>query len=113
MQYVKHGGQWDCETESLEHGPDACRVEHLVIKSDSASLVNGIPNHVVKWQGNGWVTAGRQPVKYRELWETLLNTIKEVKRAGASVSFWHVRREENEEADELANAGLTLRLSDM
>ena len=56
-----------------------------------------------RWQGNGWRTAARKPVKNRELWEQLFteadrHEVEWVKVAG------HTGVELNERADQLACA---------
>ncbi len=60
--YVANGGQWHCE-----ECPQPCPVNHLVVKSDSAYLVNAMNGHLEKWASNGWKTANRTPVKNRDL----------------------------------------------
>lgn len=42
----------------------------------------------------------------QDLWKELLRVIAKVEARGAAVSFWHVRRQDNTEADRLANEGL-------
>lgn len=108
--FVQHGGQWDCD-DSLDdpgHGPLPCTVKHMVIKSDSKYLVDGMtdPGWVKKWLANGWLSSNKKPVQNRDLWEELLAAVASVERDGAFVSFWHVSRADNVEADQLANKGL-------
>lgn len=107
MDYVKNGGQWLCKPNAPDHGPFPCRVKHVVIKSDSAYLVNSMTDHIGTWQANGWINTGRQPVKNRDLWEELQSAIRDVEEEGAFVSFWHVERADNTTAYSLANYGLT------
>ncbi|KAK3896846.1 hypothetical protein C8A05DRAFT_20266 [Staphylotrichum tortipilum] len=86
--------------------PGSCRVNNVVVKSDSAYLVNGASKSLKKWQGNGWQTANRTAVKNRDLWEELARRIEEFKGLEAEVEFWLVPRDMNTEADALANEGL-------
>jgi len=102
--YAQDGGQWPCEVPNHCHSP--CPITQLIIKSDSAYLVNGITGSIEKWASNGWKTSKKTPVKNRDLWESLLDELAEYKALGVSVGFWHVPRGENTEADRLANLGL-------
>ena len=70
--------------------------------SDSQYVVLGMTERLSKWQAKGWRTASGQPVKNRELWETLLAVAD-----GLDVRWEWVRGHSgdprNEEADALAN----------
>lgn len=45
--------------------------------SDSAYLVNAVEqNWLSGWRRNNWVTAGKQPVKNKDLWERLVRLIE-------------------------------------
>lgn len=101
MEYIRDGGQVTCD-----HPDPACRVKHLVIKSDSGYVVDGITKYVKKWESNGWRNAKGEPVKNRDLWETLGDWVDQVNDSDAVVSFWHVKRIDNQEADELANEAI-------
>lgn len=85
--------------ESLKH---SCRVR---ITTDSQYVKQGITSWLARWKRNGWRTAGRQPVKNRDLWERL-------DRAASRHDLqWHWVRghaghPENERADRLANLGI-------
>ena len=102
-QYATEGGQWRCEPpECLS----PCRINHIVIKSDSAYLVNAMTSSIKKWQLNGWQTAKNTPVKNRDLWEEMIRRVQELADLDTTVDFWLVPREMNKEADKLANVGL-------
>jgi len=101
MEYIQYGGQVYCN-----HPEEPCPVKHLVIKSDSAYVVNGITEWVKKWQANGWRNAKGQPVVNQDLWRTLIDCVDEVNEYDAVVSFWHVKRADNQQADWLANFAL-------
>ncbi|KAI0545015.1 ribonuclease H-like protein [Xylaria curta] len=100
--FIYNGGQWDCE------GCDTpCAVKQLVIKSDSAYLVNGMTEHIEKWRERGWRTAKNTEVKNQDLWTELYDLVYELDaETEVAINFWHVPREQNEDADELANMGL-------
>jgi ribonuclease HI len=78
-----------------------CRVQ---LWSDSQYVVHALDKGWLEsWQQKGWRTAGRQPVKNRDLWERLLRAL------GEHEVTWHWVRghsghPENERCDELAVA---------
>ncbi len=79
-----------------------CRVD---LHTDSTYVRDGITKWLPGWKKRGWKTAGKKPVKNRDLWEAL--------EAAASrheiVWHWvkgHAGHDGNERADELANQGL-------
>ncbi|KAI0449208.1 ribonuclease H-like protein [Xylaria acuta] len=101
-RYIYNGGQWDCED-----CPKPCAVRHLVMKSDSAYLVNGMTAHVEKWRENGWRTAKGTEVKNRDLWTKLYDLVYLLyAETEVAIDFWHVLRDQNQDADRLANFGL-------
>ena len=53
------------------------------------------------WQANGWRTAGRQPVKNKDLWLDLLELVTR-HRVGWSWTKGHAGHSENERVDRLA-----------
>lgn len=58
---------------------------------------------ILKWQRNGWKTAGGDPVKNRELWDELI----EQARKHALTFVWvkgHAGHDQNERVDQLAVA---------
>lgn len=65
--YVNEGGQFPC----AENCATPCKVKHIVLKTDSAYLVQGITRYINKWRQNGWKTATNKEVKNRDLWEWL------------------------------------------
>lgn len=74
----------------------------VTIVTDSEYLKKAFTDGWLKrWQANGWRTAGRQPVKNQDLWETLL----ELESRHAVSWSWtkgHAGHEENELVDTLA-----------
>ncbi|KAI1250624.1 hypothetical protein MGN70_007681 [Eutypa lata] len=103
-KFATEGGQWPCKIPEQCASP--CPIKHLIIKSDSAYLVNSMTDTISKWQENGWRTSKKTPVKNRDLWEQLTGHVAEYTALGVAVDFWLVPREENAKADELANGGL-------
>ncbi|ROW13750.1 hypothetical protein VPNG_03498 [Cytospora leucostoma] len=105
LPFIGGGGQVDCSGCETP-----CRARHVVIKSDSAYLVNSVTLYIDKWMTNGWRTAQRKPVRNRDLWEELIRLIHLIEDdLEAKVDFWHVPRGENQQADQLANDGLRSR----
>ncbi|KAI0874534.1 ribonuclease H-like protein [Hypoxylon argillaceum] len=106
MIYIREGGQWECEG-----CPTPCPVRHLVIKSDSAYLVDGMTAHLEKWRANGWRTAKGTEVKNQDLWSRLDDKIRFIQQdKDVAINFWHVPRHHNTDADRLANLGLLRRI---
>jgi len=82
--------------------------DRLVIATDSEYVVNGATEWVQGWERKGWVTAKKEPVKNRDLWELLLREIRTHKGRGLDVVFWRIPRELNRDADEAAKKAAAL-----
>ncbi len=86
---------------ALETLKEPCQVK---VFTDSKYIANAFTEKWLEnWQKNGWKTAGKKPVKNRELWERLL------KQAAIHQLEWqwikgHAGHPENERCDELAVA---------
>jgi ribonuclease HI len=79
---------------------EPCEVE---IVTDSEYLKKGISEWIHGWKRRGWRTAGKQPVKNRDLWQKLDEL------AGWHTTTWtwtrgHASHADNNRADELASA---------
>jgi len=75
------------------------------IHTDSQYLKDGITKWIHGWKRNGWRTAGRDPVKNRDLWERLDAL------TGLVAVEWHwikghAGHPENERADALARGAI-------
>ncbi len=80
-----------------------CEVE---LHSDSKYLIDAISKRWIDgWKKHGWKTAGKQPVKNRDLWERLLAAMAPHKIKWQWVKG-HAGHPENERCDELANAAV-------
>ena len=88
---------------ALQELSEPCEVE---LTSDSQYLVKGMNEWVVGWIKKGWLTAGRQPVKNRELWEELYRLSRKHRVSWKWVRG-HTGHPENERCDLLANQALT------
>ena len=92
--------------EALAALTKPCRV---MLYTDSTYVRNGITEWLPSWIRRGWRTAGRKPVKNRDLWERLSAL------AATHDVDWHWVKGHsghpgNEQADALANQGLEERL---
>ena len=89
--------------EGLRALKEPCQV---VVRTDSQYLKDGITSWIHSWKSNGWTHkvkgSGRQPVKNRDLWETL-----DVVRQRHSIEWlWvkgHADDPDNLRCDQLAN----------
>ena len=88
--------------EGLRALTRACDVQ---LYTDSRYVMQGITEWIDNWKRRGWMTAGRKPVKNRELWQRLET------EAGRHKVEWHWVKghagdPDNEMADQLANRGI-------
>ena len=78
---------------------------HVIVKSDSSYLVEGLSEHIWKWALYGFLNRKGQPVvngrAFKYLHEKVVLLEKEY---GIHVSFCLVSKENNQRADELARA---------
>ncbi|WP_315121521.1 ribonuclease HI [uncultured Clostridium sp.] len=89
--------------EALNILKEPCEVQ---LYSDSAYVVNAVNNKWIdSWLKNGWKTSSKEPVKNRELWESLIELlnyhhVKFIKVKG------HSDNEYNNRCDKLANEAM-------
>ena len=88
--------------QALEALKRPCRVD---LHTDSQYVRLGITEWLENWKLKGWKTAGRKPVKNRDLWQEL------DRQAARHQVRWHWVKGHsgdpgNERADELANFGI-------
>lgn len=81
-------------------------IKQVVIKSDSAYLVDSMVTHVEKWRFNNYTSARGRPVVNGDLLHSLDQHVTWLEEEGMDVRFWHVQRVQNKQADKLANAAL-------
>jgi ribonuclease HI len=88
--------------EALQALKNNCQVN---LYTDSIYVKDGIQQWMKKWKTNNWKTAGKKPVKNRDLWEAL-----DQQTENHNVTWhWvkgHAGNAGNEKADELANRGI-------
>ena len=106
-----YGGEPDTTNNRMELTAAIMALEALkrpvrvALTTDSEYVKNGISRWLAGWKARGWVTASRQPVKNKELWQRL----DEAARVHDIDWRWvrgHSGHPENERADELARRGL-------
>ena len=88
--------------EGLRALKEPCEVS---LTTDSEYVRNGISSWMDNWKKRDWKTAGRKPVKNRDLWQAL----DEQNRRHRVEWHWvrgHTGHRENEIADQLANRGI-------
>lgn len=90
-------------TAALRGLQELTESHQVTVVTDSAYVKNGISSWIHGWQRRGWLTADKQPVKNRDLWEALAEEIKRHQLTwrwvkGHSLDPW------NERADALAVA---------
>jgi len=87
---------------ALKQLKEPCEV---VLTSDSQYLVKGMTEWVKAWIKKGWVTAGKQPVKNKDIWVELNRLSKSHKITWKWVRG-HQGHVENERCDRLANMAI-------
>ena len=81
-------------------------LHQVVIKTDSKYLVEGMTEWVFKWEKNGYRTSKGTVVTNSGLFKRLEELAGKLRELNVEVLFWHVPRELNRQADELANIAL-------
>ena len=77
----------------------------VTLTTDSQYLVKGMTEWIHNWIKKGWLTASKQPVKNKELWQELHSLSKQHKITWIWVKG-HAGHPENERCDQLANEAM-------
>jgi ribonuclease HI len=93
-------------TNMFANGNIRGRFSEVVIKTDSAYMVNSMTTYVVKWRSNGYTNARGLPVVNQDLFQDLDAICNRLDDLGYQPRFWLVPRSQNMQADKLANAAL-------
>lgn len=88
--------------KGLEAIPKSSKIR---ITTDSQYVKDGITKWIENWKRKGWITAGKEPVKNRDLWEQLDTLIKQHQQTQWLWVHGHSGHVENERVDLLANKG--------
>ncbi|KAI4195200.1 MAG: hypothetical protein LQ350_007322 [Teloschistes chrysophthalmus] len=97
----------DVQRGLVKGGPPIERVTklgQLVIKADSAYLINSMTDFITKWRVNGYRTSKGTIVVNHEIFAQIDREVGVLEALGVKVAFWHVPRERNQNAGALANA---------
>jgi ribonuclease HI len=81
-------------------------INEIIIKTDSAFVVNSMTDWILKWRDNGHLSGKGVPVVNQELIQRLDFLCNQINDLNFRARFWNVRRENNMQADRLANAAL-------
>lgn len=93
--------------QALEALKRPCEV---TLVTDSEYVKKGITEWLADWKRRGWKTAGKKPVKNKDLWQRLEAATHTHKIHWKWVRG-HTGHPENERADQLANRGIEEMLS--
>jgi len=93
--------------KALESLKESCQIN---LYTDSKYVKQGITEWIIKWKANGFKNSKKKPVVNAELWIRLDNLASQHKINWQWVKG-HAGHIDNERADELANQGLDLKLS--
>ncbi|SVC21894.1 uncharacterized protein METZ01_LOCUS274748 [marine metagenome] len=74
----------------------------VTLTSDSQYLVKGMTQWIKGWAEKGWVTASKQPVKNKEIWQEL-ERLNKIHKISWKWVRGHQGHKENERCDLLAN----------
>lgn len=74
---------------------------NVTVYSDSAYVINGVTKWVFGWRRNGWLTAEKNSVENRDLWEKLFSLVQTFKVSWSKVEG-HIGVSGNERCDEIA-----------
>jgi ribonuclease HI len=88
-------------------------VRQVVVKTDSAHVVHTVGEQISTVQDNGPIKCSRGEPGPGEYAKKLAKLVARLESMGIAVHFWHVKREDNREAIELARNGLDNRRREM
>ncbi|KAK7949347.1 uncharacterized protein PG986_010233 [Apiospora aurea] len=82
--------------------PDA---QAAIVKSHSTCLVSSMTEWIFTWVVNGFANKQGLPLQNQDLFQQLLYCVVcMTQKQKIQVQFWHVGREDNQDADKLANS---------
>ncbi|KAF8914384.1 ribonuclease H-like domain-containing protein, partial [Gymnopilus junonius] len=88
IEALKYSKEWDIDCDKL------------VIATDSEYVVKGSTEWCREWAMRGWRTSSGEPVKNKDLWDSLIDEI--LGHKFCEVMFWKIPREWNSKADAAA-----------
>lgn len=81
-------------------------ISEVIIKTDSAYVVNSMTKWISKWRNNGYTNARGLPLVNQDLIQQLDSLCNRLDDLDVQARFWKVPRGWNMQADKLANAAL-------
>jgi ribonuclease HI len=90
-----------CATPGVAHPGLHNEDISYTVHTDSSYLINGITKWVKGWEKNNWMTAAKQPVINKDLWQKLLEVTKDKKVEWKYIAG-HSGIPANERCDEIA-----------
>lgn len=78
---------------------------NITLYTDSKYVMDGITKWLPNWKKKGWITSNKKPVKNKDLWQILEESISKHSIEWQWVKG-HAGIPGNEKADELANQGI-------
>ena len=78
---------------------------NITLYTDSKYVMDGITKWLPNWKKKGWMTSNKKPVKNKDLWQVLEESISKHNIEWRWVKG-HAGIPGNEKADELANQGI-------
>src|SRR3989338_4615293 len=91
--------------EITRQSPAPAPAEVIRIRSDSTYLVKAINQWIHRWVANGWITTNGRPPLNLDLFRTIHQQLRLLKKEGRHITLEYVPRERNRHADELAKTG--------
>ena len=92
-------------TAAIEALEGLTRRASVRLHTDSTYVRDGITKWLRGWRRNGWLTAGKKPVKNVDLWQRLAAAVERHQVEWIWVKG-HAGHTDNERADALANRGM-------
>lgn len=81
-------------------------ISQVIIKTDSAYVVNSMTDWVAQWRNNGYANGRGGSLDNQGLMRALDDACNDLGRLGIQVRFWQVTRAKNRQANRLANDAL-------
>uniref|UniRef100_L2FL96 RNase H type-1 domain-containing protein n=1 Tax=Colletotrichum fructicola (strain Nara gc5) TaxID=1213859 RepID=L2FL96_COLFN len=89
--FCEKGGHWGSSTSVDKQ----CRLTHVVVKSHSSYIVEAVGGGkrgqspcMKTWMANGFVTAQGLSIKNLDLWQEVLQRLRDLQKLSSVVEFW-------------------------
>ncbi|KAF7872478.1 hypothetical protein EAF04_003399 [Stromatinia cepivora] len=102
LKLIKDSSFFDVWRADAENGPTST----AIIMTDSTYVYESVTAWIWKWRQNNFQNSMGKPVVNGELIDRIDKTIFDLAERNICVRFWSVPREDNTEADKLANRAL-------